>query len=710
MNITDLIVELLQQGQKVDLPGIGTLDTVLQSPHHDPATRTYYPATRTIVFHAGEVADGEMAKVVAQRECVSDEVGHQMWINYVDALTDKVKRTGDHQFGNLGTLNYNNGAYSFTVAEGLVINADNVSETPLTNVKTYEHNNQNDPFAQFEEDEPKMTVVGKIKEEPKQKAVPEVAPAPEPEPEPEPVPEPEPEPVPEPEPAPEPASAKEDQWQESLRKLDELPKSKAALKAEAKAEKERLKAEAKAEKERQKLEKLAEKDHEDKLKNIALQEENAAQQEAESRRLAEEEIRKAEIRAEEERRRSEKTENAMLQKAEEKAEEERIKAEKRAAALAAVAAAKGAQGTHAAAETTSAPISGTIDRAKMDKYETKQRAAELAAAEKLATRLMKEERKAAKKAEKKAAKQYGEKSEKKSRKGLWVVLLILLILILGGAAAYYFLVMNRMAAPAATTTEKPTGKHLDVPAVRPLTFNTDLIIFNGREIARNRDLVCLTMSDYINNYLIKSGYGSARVPMMDRVSQYAEERLNSLLGDRFAVQRFIPYDDYIYNASQPWLKGVCADKARAIVQGELMNETALEEMLKTLVEELGIEGGQPAPAAAEGQQERTQEATAAATAPAKNVKKKKAEGNPVYVYVEKESKQGFDIVAGFYLNKNTAAQMTARLHEQGCDAYIIEKNDMFYVSMGSAPTRTKAEALYNHIKSWYDGDIVIKEL
>ena len=54
--------------------------------------------------------------------------------------------------------------------------------------------------------------------------------------------------------------------------------------------------------------------------------------------------------------------------------------------------------------------------------------------------------------------------------------------------------------------------------------------------------------------------------------------------------------------------------------------------------------------------------------------------------------------------------MTARLHEQGCDAYIIEKNEMYYVSMGSAPTRTKAEALYNHIKSWYDGDIVIKEL
>ncbi len=82
---------------------------------------------------------------------------------------------------------------------------------------------------------------------------------------------------------------------------------------------------------------------------------------------------------------------------------------------------------------------------------------------------------------------------------------------------------------------------------------------------------------------------------------------------------------------------------------------------------------------------------------------------PVYVYVEKESKMGYDIIAGFYLNKATAAKLTARLHDLGSDAYIIEKNDMYYVSMGSAKDRTSAEALFNHIKSWYDGDIVIKQ-
>ena len=82
---------------------------------------------------------------------------------------------------------------------------------------------------------------------------------------------------------------------------------------------------------------------------------------------------------------------------------------------------------------------------------------------------------------------------------------------------------------------------------------------------------------------------------------------------------------------------------------------------------------------------------------------------PQYVYVQKGSKQGFDIIAGFYLNKNTAANLTAKLHDMGCDAYIIELNDLYYVSMGSANSQTAAEALMKHIKSWYDGDVVIKK-
>ena len=68
-----------------------------------------------------------------------------------------------------------------------------------------------------------------------------------------------------------------------------------------------------------------------------------------------------------------------------------------------------------------------------------------------------------------------------------------------------------------------------------------------------------------------------------------------------------------------------------------------------------------------------------------------------------------DAAICFYLNKNTAAKLTAKLHDLGCDAYIIEFSDMYYVSMGSASSQTAAEALYKHVKSWYDGDVVIKK-
>ena len=234
-----------------------------------------------------------------------------------------------------------------------------------------------------------------------------------------------------------------------------------------------------------------------------------------------------------------------------------------------------------------------------------------------------------------------------------------------------------------------------------------MIEYTEREIGRSADMVCSNMAEYINNFLAERDYSNARVPMMDRVRQYVAERMEQLLGPRFAVQRFIPYDDYIYENAKPWLKQTYADVSRHTVQGELMNYAALDEILNGLVDELGLEPGSQKHTAAEVQQVKaTEQQATVARKP-----KVQADGEaPVYVYVEKDSKQGFDIIAGFYLNKNTAAKMTARLHELGCDAYIIEKNDMFYVSMGSAPTRTKAEALYNHIKSWYDGDIVIKEL
>lgn len=713
MNITDLIVELLQQGQKVELPGIGTFDSVTQSPRHDAATRIYYPATRNIVFSDSTTGDNSIVKTIAGRECVGDDVAQQMWNNYIDALQDKMNRTGEHQFGNLGTLSKSGSGFAFNMTEGVVIEAGSTNEKPLEEVKTYDHSNSDDPFAQFDADMPAVTVVQK----------------------------PEPKPMPEPEPEPEvdedddqeeeEETLVDDTWQESLKKLDELPKSKAALKAEAKAEKARLKAEAKAEKERAKMRKRAQKDHDNAERQAEESREAAERREAEERRRAEEELRNAEERAEAERIRAEKEAEAALLRAERKVEEDRKKAEKRAAALAAVAASQAAKGQPTV--DPMAPVVGSeITELKEAQQESqreherliasKQKEIEKAEKEaaKEAERRLKEEKKlekAAKKEAKRQAKAAGkepqamnseattDKEEKKRSKG-WLWLLLLLLLLLAGIAAFLFLKGRSTGNHAVLDDLNRPSKHLNLSKLNQFSFNTDLLVYNDRDMSRNSDKVCANMADYINNFLAENDYPSARVPMMDRVRQYSDERMQELMGNRMAVQRFIPYEDYIYQSVEPWLRGKYPVDVRNTVQGELMDAELLEGMLQDVVDEYGLTPGGERSAAAQP----TAPAETAKPAAAPQKKTALPDDDPVYVYVEKKSKQGFDIIAGFYLNKGTAAKMTARLHELGSDAYIIEKNEMFYVSMGSAPTRTKAEALYNHIKGWYDGDIVIKQL
>ena len=672
MNITDLIVELLENGQKVTLPGIGALDSVTRSAHHDPATRTYYPASRVIAY--GEATDdgGDIVKTIAERECVSEDVAKQMWLNYIDALTDKVKRTGQHKLGRLGTLTCaDKRTFGFKMAEGLVLDAGNKGEMPLEEVKIYRHDNEEDPFARFDEEEAKA------------------APAPEPEPEPA-QPEPEPEPLQEPVAAEQPAE-QDEHWSESLKQLEELEKDKPVdPKAEARAEKERIKAEKKAEEERIKLEKKAEETRRKEEEMLAREVKEAEKREAEERRKAEEELRKAEKKAEEERIKAEKKAAAGMKKAEKEAEKERIKAEKKAAALAAMAARENAKAD------ASARSEAEKEAAKQAAIQAAKEAKERKQTEKLAAKQAKEREKA----EKKAAKQAKSDDGKKKRSVLPIIIIALCVLLIGGGA--YYLLTHQQPAPK---QQVAVTSHIDAGVTNSLTYNPDMIDYSGREIDQQSDMVCRFMNEYISQYLADRNFLGARAPMMDRIRQYANERLGEMLGDRFAVQRLIPYNDYIYNHNEPFLKNRYARSCRGKVQSELMSYRSLDDMLYRLADELGLQpDGTGRKTAAEVQQVKADEKKA--------IERRKQAQNgeaPVYVYVEKGSKQGFDVIAGFYLNKNTAAKMTAKLHDMGCDAYIIEFNDLYYVSMGSASSQTSAEALYKHIKSWYDGDVVIKK-
>ena len=546
MSITDLIVELLKEGKSVGLPGMGTLGSELQKPHHDSTKGVYYPAHRTVVFSDAKTDDSDVVALVAERECVGPEVARQMWKNYIDALKDKMQRTGSHAFGALGELKSNGGKFCFEASDDAIITVGD--EKPLEHVKIYNHDNEEDPFAKFYAEgnavrKSQQSIASEFqtapvapKPEPEPAPVapePEPEPAvPEPEPEPAPVaPEPEPEPVPViPEPGPEPSPltpepepeqiAKQDTWNDDLKQLEEMPSD--------------------------------------------------------------------------------------------------------------------------------------------------------------------------------------NKKEKKKRKFPWWILLLLLLLLLIGCGVYYFVnYMRGEKAPA--QVELSEQEHLDVPVANAFTNNYDMIEYNNRDVAQNRDRVLLYMSDYIDNFLAYRHYSNARVPMMDRVRNYIGQRLDTLLADRFAVQRLIPHNDYIYNHHEPWMKQTFAAHQRLTVQRELLDMQVLDGILEPLVAELGLEPDAGTPRTAEQVQQ------VKATERIAVEKKKNEEPAPVNVKMEQDSRLGFDIIAGFYLDRNRAARMTARLHELGSDAYIIEKNNMYYVSMGSAKDRTAAEALFKHIKSWYDGDVAIKQ-
>lgn len=598
MNITDLIVELLQKGQTIELPGIGTIGSEIKEPYHDPQTRTYYPATRAIVFDEATKGDNHIVDILAERECVGTDVANQMWRNYIDALVDKLKRTGTHSFGTLGTLAATDGHYGFTMAEGLILDAGDGSEKPIEGVKTYKHDNEADPFAQFED-----------------VAVAPAAPQPEPEPVAEPQPEPTPAPMPEPEP------------EQKPEPLVDIEKQRRAVEAE----RQRLEAERRAKEEREAARKA---------------------EEAERERI------KAEKEAAEARAKAEK-------EAAKKAEKERAKAEKEA-----VKAAKKAQKERKEAEKQAAL------QAKKNKA--------------LADELLNPKPTTEKKKDK----------EKKKKKHFpWWILLLLLLLLVAGGCYYYF---TNYYSPVEKTETLPTNltSKSEVPAYNSLTYNTDMIQYDSRDITANCNQVCNLMNEYVMQYLADRRYTGARVQMMDRVRQYAGDRLGELLGDQFAVQRLIPYSDYIYQYCEPHLKNVRAAKSRVTVQTELMNSGMLDDFLNQIIEELGLQpdGGVAAAPVVKPTQ-----------ANDKAKKDKAVVEEPLTANMQTSSKQGFDIIAGFFLSQENAVRMTARLHSQGCDAYIIEKSGKYYVSMGSAPSRTAADALFKHIKSWYDGDIVIKQ-
>ena len=563
MNITELIVDFIRQGNVVEFPGMGTLTGSNVNAYHDASTGTYYPARRTVAMTSQLSGNKAIVRCIADRECVSVETAEQIWNNFVGALSDKLQsNAAGHEFPGIGTLRMEGGKATFFAVDGLDLDADKKHAQPLENVATYTPKNTADPFAAFDrapETEPEPAV--------------EPDPAPEPEPlnpasEPELVPEPEPVPV-----------------------VDE----KAAAKAAKEAEKEAAR---------------------------------KAKEEEAARKAAEREAEKKAAAA--------KREEEKRQKAEQKEQEARRKA--------------------------------SAAQARM---------------------VIKEEKRQQKQAEKAAKRERREQNRRLSP--VWIVLLILMGLLLIAGGTYYCL--TRLYIPA--TQGENNAEHVELPALSHFSRSLDGVQYEEYMYKDNVAKVSAFMSEYIRQYLQARQFANAYPVFMSRVGDYANLRIRDILSDnRYYPQRFFPFDDYYRNFCYGNLQEFGGYVARCRVQGELMDVDRLDQMLDDIISELGLHP------------DATTRTVAATAQKGKADKEYKPAVPPAPTF--KASKQGFDIIAGFCTKKESADRMANHLKDLGCDAYVINRSGLYYVSMGSASTRTGAEALYNHIKEWYQGDITIK--
>lgn len=290
-----------------------------------------------------------------------------------------------------------------------------------------------------------------------------------------------------------------------------------------------------------------------------------------------------------------------------------------------------------------------------------------------------------------------EKEEKKTKKRHWWILILLLLLLLGAGGYYCATHMDSFTAKRGTTPDKVEHTLID-----QFTGDRNLIKFEPNDVNRSVSLVHAFMADYVHQFLAARHYSNAFVPVMQEVDTYANDRLKELMVEGYCVKRFFPYDDFWMDRNYDAYKEAGAQYYRCQVQGELMDIDFLERMLDDIVSSLGLHADGYGLSGMNGG---GYGAGKAATA---------AKNTAVYEEVVPEaptlrsSKQGFDIIAGFFTSKKSANKCANQLKALGSDAYIISKSGGYYVSMGSAPTYTAAQAMEKHIKSWYKSDVSIK--
>ena len=585
MNITDYLVEYLKQGNQVNIPQVGLLAEKEVEAHFDQSSATFYPKQRTLSIEPSNQQESAFIQFLAQKECVSTGTATQIWKNYTDALSSKIKSDGRCMIGDLGELVYDDGAIHFNNAGTTKSDITMPAFAPVSGIKTY-NTTDNDPFAAFEQpisdgivhSSSMLSSSPKIYQ-PEQQPLPE--PEPEPEPEPKPIPEPEPEPEPIPEPEPEPVQTAELE-PEPAPQPEQIPES---------------------------------------------EKETAQEPEPKDNPNSESES------------------NAQL------------------SAL---------QQLEAIDNSNTEPT--TIQP----------------------------------------------KNKKDKKKGgfwkalLWIITILIVLLACAFVIDRYIFncqgrdwlsqylpigpINNEQPDEVATPANNNTNYDREAARsnITDYTFSLDGIQFTDDEIRQGSDELLSSLSPFISKRLKAMKQSNNETMFMQQARQYIEQRLTQLLTDNeFHPQSLLKYDDYVREANMPMLKSKkMHSKATAIAEDFLSGD-----LIMNILSQINPDSTPVVDNKAETNND--------------NKKKSDYKTNNNHVAPQTKyatsSKQGFDIIAGYTANVDNAASLCSKLKKSGCDAYIINRNGGYYVSMGSASSRTEIEAKYIHIKEWYAGDMSIKK-
>lgn len=617
MNITELLADFLRKGQSVEIPQVGQLVVKEAEAHYDENTSTFYPTRKAIEMLPCGNSDSNIIEHLAAKECISVSTAEKMWKNYCDALDSRFSTDGSCYLKGIGTIYKDDNGYRFEMSEEADLGGDVQQLQPVTGIKNYSSNDNDDPFLKYEQP------IQPIQEPEAARMVePEPMPEPEPvrlvEPEPESVPEPEPVRLIEPEPEPEP---------EPIRLVEPEPE------AEPEPEPVRL---------------------------VEPEPEPETVQEPEPIRLVEPE---PESEPEPEPIRMVEPEPEPVKEPEPEPE--------------------------SVAEETPAEIAEPQEQDTNDALNTLK---QLDAIDHSDSSIESETK---------------EPKKKKCRFGkalLWIfVILILLIACAAVIDHYFFESKGRDYVSQYIPFIGENKENVVIPSfesdsntigltMTDFLYSLDGLEFNDAELAECRNNILNTMDGYLTNYLKKRNQLKNKDAFIQTVGGFIDRKLDEeLKEDEFHVQSLFNYEDYRRTEAMPFLKSLKLKRLSAAIQSELFSEDVINELLRSAVPDASL----------------TEEPVVNKPTTNKPPVKKQ---EPVKSQILTASKSGYDIVAGYYTNINSADVMCRLLKSKGCGAYIIEKNGGYYVSMGSASSHTEAQDLFNRIRQWYKEDISIKKI